>query len=84
MPAELINHTLERILSAARPDADIAVMGPTVGGLPDLLFKRGVRVVGGVEVTHPDKLLAIVSLGGSGYHFLDRYADRIVTVKNLV
>jgi uncharacterized protein (DUF4213/DUF364 family) len=80
----LINHTLEGILSAARLDADVAVMGPTAGGLPDPLFKRGVRVVGGVEVTHPDKLLEIVSLGGSGYHFLDRYADRIVTVKNPV
>jgi uncharacterized protein (DUF4213/DUF364 family) len=80
----LINHTLEGILSAARPDADIAVMGPTAGGLPDPLFKRGVRVVGGVEVTHPDRLLEIVSLGGSGYHFLDRYADRIVAVKHPV
>jgi hypothetical protein len=35
----------------------------------------------GGEVTHPDKLLEIASLGGSGYHFLDRYADRIVTLK---
>ncbi|MDT8377324.1 MAG: DUF364 domain-containing protein [Desulfotignum sp.] len=56
----------------------------TAGGLPDPLFKRGVRVVGGVEVTHPDKLLEIVSLGGSGYHFLDRYTERIVTLKNSV
>ncbi len=43
----LINHTLEGILSAARPDADIAVMGPTAGGLPDPLFKRGVPGGGG-------------------------------------
>ncbi|MDY0374514.1 MAG: DUF364 domain-containing protein [Desulfobacterium sp.] len=78
----LINHTLEGILSAARPGADIAVMGPTASGLPDPFFNRGVRVVGGVEVTHPAKLLEIISLGGSGYHFLDRYADRIVTLKH--
>jgi hypothetical protein len=48
------------------------------------LFFTAVKLfcwVGGVEVTHPDKLLEIVSLGGSGYHFLDRYADRIVTLK---
>lgn len=78
----LINHTLEGILSAARPGADIAVMGPTASWLPDPFFNRGVRVVGGVEVTHPAKLLEIISLGGSGYHFLDRYADRIVTLKH--
>lgn len=77
----LINHTLEKILATAKPGADIAVMGPSASGLPEPLFNRGVRVVGGVEVTHPEKLLEIISLGGSGYHFLDRYADRIVILR---
>jgi uncharacterized protein (DUF4213/DUF364 family) len=77
----LINHTLEGILAAANPHAAIAVMGPTASSLPEPLFKRGVSIVGGVCVTHPDKLLDILSTGGSGYHFLDRYADRIVLIK---
>ena len=77
----LINHTLEGILAAAKPGAEIAVMGPTASALPEPLFNRGVRVVGGVRVTHPDRLLEIIAVGGSGYHFLDRYADRIVIEK---
>jgi len=77
----LINHTLEGILAAAKPDAEIAVMGPTASSLPEPLFKRGVTVVGGVVVTQPDRLLEILSTGGSGYHFLDKYAERIVIEK---
>ena len=76
--ATLVNHTLEKILSIAKPGAEIGVMGPTVGFLPDPLFKRGVRVVGGVWVKRPDELLEIVAAGGSGYHFFDKYAPRVV------
>ena len=74
----LINHTLENILEAARPDAEIAVIGPTASLLPDALFKRGVRVVGGVWVKRPDELLDVLAAGGSGYHFFDQLAPRIV------
>lgn len=77
----LINHTLEGILAAANPKAEIAVMGPTASALPEPLFSRNVSIVGGVVVTNPDKLLEIISTGGSGYHFLDKHADRIVLEK---
>jgi uncharacterized protein (DUF4213/DUF364 family) len=78
----LINHTLEGILAASKKGATIAVMGPTASSLPEPLFKRGVGIVGGVMVTKPDQLLDIISTGGSGYHFLDRYAERMVLIKN--
>jgi uncharacterized protein (DUF4213/DUF364 family) len=74
----LINHTLEPILKAARPDAEIAVIGPTASMLPEALFERGVRVVGGVWVKRPDELLDVLAAGGSGYHFFDQLAPRIV------
>jgi uncharacterized protein (DUF4213/DUF364 family) len=77
----LVNYTLESILAAARPDAEIAVIGPTASLLPDALFARGVRVVGGVWVKKPDELLDILAAGGSGYHFFDRIAPRIVIEK---
>ncbi len=77
----LVNHTLENILEYARPGAEIAVMGPTASMLPEPLFERGVRVVGGVWVKKPDELLDVLASGGSGYHFLDRLADRIVLEK---
>jgi uncharacterized protein (DUF4213/DUF364 family) len=74
----LVNHTLENILKYARPGAEIAIMGPTASMLPEPMFERGVRVVGGVWVRKPDELLDVLASGGSGYHFLDRLADRIV------
>jgi uncharacterized protein (DUF4213/DUF364 family) len=70
----LVNHTLQPIL-------EIAVIGPTASLLPDALFARGVRVVGGVRVKKPDELLDVLAAGGSGYHFFDRLAPRFVIEK---
>ena len=77
----LVNHTLEPILAAARADAEIAVIGPTASLLPDALFARGVRVVGGVRVKKPDELLDVLAAGGSGYHFFEKLAPRMVIEK---
>lgn len=77
----LVNHTLEPILKAARTDAEIAVIGPTASMLPEALFARGARVVGGVWVKNPDKLLDVLAAGGSGYHFFDKLAPRMVIEK---
>ena len=79
----LVNHTLENILKVARQDAEIAVIGPTASMLPDALFARGVRVVGGVWVKKPDELLNVLAAGGSGYHFFDNIAPRILIEKEL-
>lgn len=80
--ATLVTHTLEKILAEAKPEAEIAVIGPTAGFLPEPLFKRGVRIVGGVWVKKPDELLDVLAAGGSGYHFFDTLADRIVLEKS--
>lgn len=76
----LVNRSLEGLLRSIRPGADVAVLGPTAGLAPEPLFKRGVRVVGGVRVTQPDRLLDVLAAGGSGYHFFDTLADRTVLV----
>ena len=80
----LVNHTLEPILKTARTDAEIAVVGPTASMLPEALFERGARVVGGVWVKKPDELLDVLAAGGSGYHFFDKLAPRIVIEKPLI
>jgi len=79
--ATLLTRTLEGILKKADQNAEIVVIGPTAGLLPEPLFDRGVRVVGGVWVKKPDELLDVLSAGGSGYHFFDTLADRIVIEK---
>ena len=79
----LLNHTLEDILKVARQEAEIAVIGPTASMLPDAMFARGVRVVGGVLVKKPDELLDVLAAGGSGYHFFGSLAPRIVIENQL-
>ena len=74
----LINDTLEGLLDTAKPSADIIVVGPTASMLPEAFFFRGVKSVGGVMATVPDRLLDVLGEGGSGYHFFGKSADRVV------
>ena len=76
--ATILNQTLEPILDRAGPEARVVVMGPTVGLIPEPFFERGVDVLGGVLIRRPDKLLDLLAVGGSGYHFFDRLAQRVV------
>ncbi len=72
----LINDTLEGLLELVKPGAKVIVVGPTVGMMPEALFKRKVTYVGGVLVTRPDELLDIIAEAGSGYHFYGKYAEK--------
>src|SRR5208283_1506698 len=67
----LLNSSLEPILSLARAGVEIAVIGPTASMVPEPMFRRGVRLVGGVWVKRPDELLNVLASGGSGYHLFD-------------
>ncbi len=51
------NNTIDEILSHCNEDAKISVIGPTAGYFPDLLFKRGVDVVGGNLICDSDQFL---------------------------
>ena len=74
----LINNTLEELLRMRKPDARVIVMGPTASMLPGAFFRRGVSLLGGVIVTEPDRVLDVIAEGGSGYHFFERGAERVV------
>ncbi len=78
----LLNQTLEPILQAARPGAEIAVMGPSASLPPQPLFRRGVNLVGGVRVHRPDELLDCLAAAGSGYHFFEGMARRMVMLSS--
>jgi uncharacterized protein len=74
----LVNATLEDLLALARPEARVAVIGPTVGMLPDAFLARGADVLGCVRINEPDPFLDLLAEGGSGYHFFGRSAEKIV------
>jgi uncharacterized protein len=77
----LINDTLEGLLSWAKPEARVTVVGPTVGLLPDAFLARGADYLGGVRITDPDAFLDLLAEGGSGYHFFGRVAEKIVLAR---
>ena len=74
----LINDTLEGILKQKTPGARVVVVGPTASSIPDAFFRRGVDILGGVRVIDPDRVLDMIAEAGSGFHFFDKGADRIV------
>ncbi len=74
----LINGTLEGILEIARPDTKVVVVGPTASILPHAFFKRGVDILGGDIITHPQKMLDTLAEGGSGYHLYGHSAERVL------
>lgn len=65
----LLNDTLDGVLAHTRNAQRVALVGPSVGGLPDALFARGVHVLGGTWVEQPaafvDALLAGVVREGT-------------------
>jgi len=72
----ILNNTLYDLLKMAKQGAEIIVTGPTASMLPDVFFKYGVTLLGGIVVTKADEILDIISEGGSGYHFFGKYAER--------
>jgi uncharacterized protein len=77
----LLNDTLEDLLSWARPEARITLVGPTVGLFPDAHLRRGVDILGSVRITDPDGFLDLLAEGGSGYHFFGRAAEKVALVR---
>jgi uncharacterized protein len=80
----LVNATLEDLLALARAEARVAVVGPTVGMLPDAFLSRGADILGGVQITEPDEFLDLLAEGGSGYHFFGRVAEKVVLQRRSV
>jgi uncharacterized protein len=80
--ATLIDDTLEGLLGMVKPGAEIVLVGPTGGMLPEALFKRGVKRVGGLLVTNPDGLMDMLAEAGSDCHFFGKNAEKIVIEKS--
>ena len=77
----LINNTLERILSVFRKQAKcIVLIGPTISFLPDILFDKGVDIVGGMSITNSESTIKVLQEGG-GTKFFKKYGRKYNFVK---
>ena len=73
----LANGTLEGLLSLSRSEASVAVVGPSGSILPEALFRRNVRLVGGCVLTDCDAALKLLSQGASARHLYGVCARKI-------
>ena len=60
----LANGTIDHLLELSKKAREVAIIGASAGILPEVLFERGVTLVGGVKVTDADKMMQVVSEGG--------------------
>ena len=73
----IVNHTIDGLLSLVRRGCQVAVVGPTASMMPQPFFKRGVSLMGGMRITDPDSALRMLAEGGSGYHIVGEYGQKM-------
>ncbi len=77
----LVNDTIDELLSFVSPGCQVIVAGPSGGIIPDVLFEKGVSIVGGIRITRPEIVFNIVSEGGLGYHLFEYCAAKICILR---
>jgi uncharacterized protein (DUF4213/DUF364 family) len=60
----IANGTIDHLLDLSKRAREVAIIGASAGILPEVLFERGVTVIGGVKVTDADRMMQVVSEGG--------------------
>jgi len=75
----LVEGGLDELLDTARNARRVIMAGPTASPWPPTFFARGVHVLGGIRVKDGEKLLQVVSEGGSGYFFED-FAEKVCVI----
>jgi uncharacterized protein (DUF4213/DUF364 family) len=79
----IVNHTIDQIFSLLRNGIRTAIIGPTASMIPHAFFKRGVRIMAGVQISNPDLMIKILKQGGSGYHLMKECGGKIAFVKKI-
>lgn len=79
--SSLVNKTIDELLEASSNARVIAVVGPTASIVPDPLFKRGVKALGGVYVYNVDEMLKIVGEGGGARLLLSNCARKYTLLR---
>lgn len=67
--SSMVEGGLDGLLTFCTKAREIILAGPTASMWPEPFFKRGVTVMAGIFINDSDRLLQIVSEGGSGYFF---------------
>ena len=72
----VINHTLEGLLTHCHKAQEIALVGPSVGLLPEVLFEHGITRIGGRAVVNSELFLERWKSGEKWKESVTRYSLR--------
>jgi uncharacterized protein (DUF4213/DUF364 family) len=78
--ATLANNTLDKLLESISTKTQVILVGPTSSLIPDVLFARGVDILGATRITDSDKMLEMVAEGASGFQLFKTCATKICIV----
>jgi len=78
--SSMVEGGLDDLLRACTQAREIVLAGPTASTWPEPFFKRGVTVMAGIFVNDGDRLLQVVSEGGSGYFFTG-FAQKMAIIR---
>jgi len=78
--ASLANNTLDNLLNIIPVKAKVILVGPTSSLLPDVLFTKGVDIIGATRITDSDKMLELVAEGAAGFHLFKSCATKICII----
>ncbi len=78
--SSLANNTLDRLLEIIPRKTKVILVGPTSGLIPDVLFSRGVNIIGATRITDPGKMMEMVAEGAAGFHLFQSCATKICIV----
>jgi uncharacterized protein (DUF4213/DUF364 family) len=78
--SSLVEGGLDDLLAPVRNARCVVLAGPTASPWPSTFFARGIHILGGIRVLDGDKLLQVVSEGGSGYFFED-FAEKVCILR---
>ncbi|MDP2726395.1 MAG: DUF364 domain-containing protein [Dehalococcoidia bacterium] len=79
--ATIVNHSFETLLALCTAAREVVFLGPTCSMIPEPLFDHGVTLMGGLRVYDGDRVLRVVSEGGSGNHFYESCATKTTIVR---
>ena len=77
----LINHTIDDLLKLAG-SARTAVIGPSMGMIPDPFFKAGADIIGGMKFLDINKIMQLISEGGGTMRFKNFAKKYIIEEKH--
>jgi len=73
----LVNNTIDGLLSAIPPHAEVIVTGPSSSIIPDVLFANKVNIIGATRLIRTDAVFDLVSQAAAGYHLFKYCAQKI-------